>query len=69
MWIAEGQAEPPASALSFFEAVPRSWGLSPRDPYPEPVLDLAVAREAALAAFRAQRPGRGTNQERGDKTP
>jgi deoxyribodipyrimidine photo-lyase len=62
MWIAEGQREPPATALAFFDAVPRSWGLSPRNPYPDPVLDLAVAREAALGAFRAQRPGRGLSE-------
>ncbi|TNC52727.1 deoxyribodipyrimidine photo-lyase [Rubellimicrobium rubrum] len=58
MWVAEGQAAPPATALSFFDAAPRSWGMSPRDPIPAPVLDLAIAREAALAAFRARpRPG------------
>ncbi|WP_210527596.1 cryptochrome/photolyase family protein [Rubellimicrobium arenae] len=53
-WIAEGQSDAPATALSFFEAVPRSWGLSSRDPYPAPVLDLALARERALEAFRAR---------------
>jgi deoxyribodipyrimidine photo-lyase len=62
MWIAEGQREPPATALAFFDAVPRFWGLSPRDPYPAPVLDLAVAREAALSAFRAQRPRRSLSE-------
>lgn len=69
MWIAEGQAEPPPSALSYFDAVPRSWGLSPRDPYPEPVLDLAAGREAALAAFRARRgAARGPEQGRDKST-
>jgi deoxyribodipyrimidine photo-lyase len=58
MWIAEGQAKPPATALSWFDAVPRSWRLSPTDPYPTPVLDLALARNSALEAFRDQRPGR-----------
>lgn len=57
-WVAEGQRDPPATALSYFEAVPRSWGLSPSDPYPAPVVDLAQGREAALAALRAHRPGR-----------
>lgn len=53
-WIAEGQVGPPSTALRYFDAIPRSWGLSASDPYPTPVLDLAVAREAALAAFRAR---------------
>lgn len=53
-WIAEGQADPPATALSFFEAVPRSWGLSAAAPYPRPVIDLAAGRAAALAAFGAR---------------
>lgn len=56
-WIAEGQEDPPATALAFFEAVPRSWGLSPADPYPAPVLSLPEAREAALATFRARLKG------------
>jgi deoxyribodipyrimidine photo-lyase len=53
-WIAEGQANPPDTALDFFRAVPRSWGLSPDAPYPEPVIDLKRAREEALAAFRSR---------------
>jgi deoxyribodipyrimidine photo-lyase len=68
MWIAEGQQNPPETALSYFEAVPRGWRLSPSDPYPQPVLNLAVARDAALEAFRAQRPGRRTG-EAGDNLP
>lgn len=59
-WIAEGQESPTPEALSFFEAVPRSWGLSPRDPYPAPVLDLSEGREAALAAFRSKFKGQGS---------
>ena len=50
-WIAEGQNAPPDDALSYFEAVPRSWGLNPDDPYPEPVVGLKEGREAALAAY------------------
>ncbi|EYD75832.1 Deoxyribodipyrimidine photolyase [Rubellimicrobium mesophilum DSM 19309] len=53
-WIAEWQAAPPSTALSYFEAIPRSWHMSQKDTYPAPVLDLAVARRAALAAFRAR---------------
>ena len=57
-WIAEGQKDPPATALSFFEAVPRSWGLSPEDPYPEPIVTAAEGREHALGAFRRWREER-----------
>ncbi len=58
-WIAEGQANPTPEALSFFEAVPRAWGLDPRDPYPDPVLDLAQSRNVALSAFRTRFKGQG----------
>ncbi len=37
--------------LAFFDACPRSWGLSPDDAYPEPALSLKAGRERALAAF------------------
>lgn len=50
-WLAEGQRRPPATALAFFDAVPSSWGLSPGDPYPPPVIDPAEGRRRALAAF------------------
>jgi deoxyribodipyrimidine photo-lyase len=50
-WIAEGQARPSRTATSYFDAVPRSWGLDPRAPYPDPVVGLAEGRAAALAAY------------------
>lgn len=50
-WIAEGQTAPPASALAYFDAIPPSWGLSPEDAYPMPVVDLAAGRRRALAAY------------------
>jgi deoxyribodipyrimidine photo-lyase len=54
-WIAEGQARPPATALSFFDAIPRSWGLSPGDSYPAaPLVGLAEGRKRALAAYEAR---------------
>ena len=37
--------------LDFFEACPRSWGLSPDDPYPRPALSLAEGRARALDAY------------------
>ena len=51
-WIAEGQGQPPATALSYFDAVPESWGLSPTARYPRPVVDLAAGRERALEAYK-----------------
>jgi deoxyribodipyrimidine photo-lyase len=53
-WIAEGQGTPPETALSYFEAVPRSWGLSPDTEYPAPVVDAAEGRARALAAYEAR---------------
>ena len=53
-FIAEGQAAPGADALAFFKAVPKSWGLSPKLPYPKPMVDLGAGRDRALAAY-AQR--------------
>jgi deoxyribodipyrimidine photo-lyase len=56
-WIAEGQARPPATALSWFDAVPRSWNLSPADRYPRnPVVSLEDGRSRALAAYAARIP-------------
>jgi deoxyribodipyrimidine photo-lyase len=37
MWIAEGQADPPPSALQYFDAAPPSWGLSRRVRIPYPL--------------------------------
>ncbi|RVT84147.1 deoxyribodipyrimidine photo-lyase [Rhodobacteraceae bacterium CCMM004] len=54
-WLAEGQADPPTTALSYFDAVPRSWGLSPDDPYPDPAVNLREGRQRALAAYEAHR--------------
>ncbi len=54
-WIAEGQARPPATALSYFEAVPERWGLSTGAAYPDrPVVDLKAGRERALAAYEGR---------------
>ncbi|WP_238365418.1 cryptochrome/photolyase family protein [Mesobacterium pallidum] len=51
-WIAEGQRKPTETALSYFEAIPETWGMSPDDPYPKaPVVGLKAGREAALGAY------------------
>jgi len=53
-WIAEGQDRPGADALSYFDAFPPSWGLSPDDAYPAPLVGLAEGRKRALAAYEAR---------------
>jgi deoxyribodipyrimidine photo-lyase len=51
-WIAEGQRSPPQSALSYFDAIPRSWQMSPADPYPAPVVAVETGRLRALQAYQ-----------------
>lgn len=50
-WLAELSDSPPQSAMSFFDACPRSWGLRPQDGRPAPVVALADGRKRALAAY------------------
>lgn len=45
-----------SDARAFFDAVPRAWGLSPDDPYPAPMIELADGRARALQAYE-QRAG------------
>lgn len=52
-WIAEGYAQPSATALSFFDAIPLSWNLSADAKAPEPIIGLADGRERALEAYSA----------------
>jgi deoxyribodipyrimidine photo-lyase len=40
-------------ALSFYEAIPKSWNLSCEDTYPEAIIDLKVGRERALLAYKS----------------
>jgi len=53
-WIVEGRLMPSETALSYFEAIPLSWGLSPKDQYPEPIVELSEGRTLALAAYAAR---------------
>jgi deoxyribodipyrimidine photo-lyase len=53
-WIAEGQGRPHATALSYFDAIPLHWALSPTDPYPAPVVSPEAGRARALAAYAAR---------------
>ncbi|MEM9710189.1 MAG: deoxyribodipyrimidine photo-lyase [Pseudomonadota bacterium] len=50
-WIAEGQADPPPTALAYFDAVPRGWTMSAKDPYPAPIVGAKPGRERALEAY------------------
>ncbi|MCA0906391.1 DNA photolyase family protein [Ruegeria marisrubri] len=54
-WIAEGQAEPGKTALSYFDAVPRSWGLRPDEDYPKPIVELPEGRTRALRAYESRK--------------
>ena len=54
-WIAEGAAEPSETALSYFDAIPRRWGLDPDDAYPnKPIVGLREGRERALEAYQGR---------------
>lgn len=53
-WIAEGDPEPTETALSYFEAIPESWGLSPSDRYPDPIVSPSDGRKRALDAYEAR---------------
>ncbi|MEM9393266.1 MAG: deoxyribodipyrimidine photo-lyase [Pseudomonadota bacterium] len=54
-WLAELYDAPSKTALSYFDAIPRNWGLSPDAPYPEPVVALDEGRQRALAAYQARK--------------
>ena len=53
-WLAEISTDPPETARAFFEACPRSWGLAPDMPYPDPLVALSEGRERALKAYEAR---------------
>ena len=53
-WIAEGQGELSETALEFYDATPKCWGLSPQDVYPTPVVALDVGRTRALEAYKGR---------------
>lgn len=51
-WIAEMSRSPGAEALSYFDAVPKAWGMTPAARYPMPLIDLAAGRARALEALQ-----------------
>lgn len=54
-FLAECSRDPGPDAASFFEAVPKSWGLAGGQPYPDPIIDLGTGRERALRAYDSGR--------------
>jgi deoxyribodipyrimidine photo-lyase len=51
-WIAEGHSDPSATALSYFDAIPESWPMSPADKYPaQPIVSMEEGRKKALHAY------------------
>ncbi|MFL4471232.1 deoxyribodipyrimidine photo-lyase [Tateyamaria armeniaca] len=50
-WIAEGRSNPHKDALSYFDAMPRRWNMSPDDTYPDPIVPADEGRKRALGAY------------------
>ncbi|GAB5446366.1 cryptochrome/photolyase family protein [Gymnodinialimonas sp.] len=51
-WLAEITRQPPDTALAYFDAVPRSWDLSPTMGYPsQPIVSAADGRKRALDTY------------------
>lgn len=56
-FIAELGGEPSDTALSYFDAVPRRWGLSSDRPYSERLVDLKKGRQRALDCYHGFKKG------------
>ena len=56
-YIAELARVPGRDALSYFDAVPKAWGLSATAAYPKRMIGLAEGRKRALAAYAARNSG------------
>lgn len=50
-WIAEGQDQPPDTALSYFSAIPERWAMTADDTYPGPIVAADEGRKRALDAY------------------
>ena len=51
-WLAEFSGKNSENALSFFDAIPKIWKLSPQMEYPKPIIDLSEGRTIALDAYK-----------------
>ncbi|WP_068296941.1 deoxyribodipyrimidine photo-lyase [Pararhodobacter sp. CCB-MM2] len=56
-FIAELSRNPGEKALAYFEAVPLSWGLDPKQRYPDRMIALDKGRENALSAYERLKKG------------
>lgn len=54
-FVAELSSRTGSEAMSYFDAVPRSWHLDPKTPYPKPIVALEAGRERALAAYASRK--------------
>jgi len=50
-WIAEGKRQPTATALSYFDAIPKNWEMSAGASYPAPIMPVDLGRKRALEAY------------------
>jgi len=50
-----GWKAPSETALSYFAAIPQSWGLRPDDMYPNPIVPADIGRKIALAAYETRK--------------
>jgi deoxyribodipyrimidine photo-lyase len=53
-WLLHSEPE----AQMYFQAVPKSWGISKEDAYPEQMIELSVGRQHALSAYSRLREKR-----------
>ncbi len=53
-WLAEDYENPSDTALSYFEAIPESWKMSPKNEYPAPIVTVETGRKRALEAYSAR---------------
>jgi len=51
-WITQDTKAPSATALSFYDMIPHSWGMAPDDRYPDPIVAADVGRQRALDAYQ-----------------
>jgi len=51
-WLAEFSGKKSSKALSFFDAIPKKWKITPEMEYPDPVVDLSEGRARALDAYK-----------------
>ena len=53
-WIAEGTKTPSATSLAYYDMIPRRWGMSALDRYPDPIVPADTGRKLALQAYETR---------------